>query len=111
MEGTIVTVGGSDPRLAADRPKDAWELADRYKTKHPNYHFFDRSTLKFFGERMSEMRVLKDPVSVVNSSGDRHTCWVLSSLQRKHPDGPTRVYHYFDTETYNDIIPKEEWEE
>ena len=27
-----------------------WKLVDIYQGKHPGGHFFDRDTLKFFGE-------------------------------------------------------------
>ena len=30
----------------------AWKLVDMYKEKHPDGHFFDDKTLKFFGERL-----------------------------------------------------------
>ena len=79
------------------------ELVRRYYEKHPNGHFFDRDTLKFFGERLSEMYVWKGKVKKTDSMGVTHTCYVLSSLQRKHPMGPRRVYHYFDAETFDDV--------
>lgn len=37
-----------------------WKLVDMYKGKHPYGHFFDDKTLKFFGERLSDMRVLSN---------------------------------------------------
>ena len=80
------------------------ELVRRYYEKHPNGHFFDRNTLKFFGERLSEMRVLKGTVLKKDSMGEMHTCYVLSSLQRKCPTGARRVYHYFDTKTFNEVV-------
>lgn len=79
-------------------------LQYEHERKHPNSHFFDRDTLKFFGERISDMRVLKGTVKVTSVSGDVHTCYMLSSLQRKAPGGPKRTYHYFDTETFDHII-------
>ena len=80
------------------------QLIDRYQSKHPNGHFFDRETLKFFGERISEMRVLKGTVIVTSCGGEKHKCYMLSSRQHNHPGGPKRVYHYFDVETYDDVI-------
>ena len=79
------------------------ELVRRYYEKHPGGHFFDRDTLKFFGERLSEMYVWKDKVKKTDSLGEMHTCYVLSSLQRKYPSGPRRVYHYFDAKTFDDV--------
>ena len=80
-----------------------YTLMENYKAKQGG-HFFDEATLKFFGERISDMRVLKDTTTVKTYSGDTHTCYVLSSLQRKHPMGPRRKYSYFDTETFANII-------
>lgn len=79
------------------------QLINRYQSKHPNGHFFDRETLKFFGERISEMRVLKGTIVVTDFGGEKHECYILSSLQRNYPSGPKRVYHYFDVETYDDV--------
>lgn len=84
--------------------KTAYGLRDAYCQKHPNGHFFDHDTLKFFGETMSSMRLLKDKIIVTDCMGKDHTCYILSSLQRKHPCGPRRKYHYFDIETLENVI-------
>ena len=73
-------------------------LVNAYYEKHPNGHFFDPNTLKFFGERFSEMRLLEQTETVTD------VCYVLSSLQRKHPMGPRRKYTFFDVETLDDVI-------
>lgn len=39
-----------------------------------------------------------------DSMGEEHTCYVLSSLQKKHPMGPRRAYHHFDVETLEHIV-------
>lgn len=83
---------------------DAYELIREYRRKQPNGHYFDQDTLRFFGERMSEMRLLKKKVTVVEC-GIEHECYVLSSLQRNAPYGPRRHHAYFDTETLRDVIP------
>lgn len=80
-------------------------LIYNYQSKHPNGHFFDPGTLRFFGERRSEMNVLKETTTVTDWSGNKHICYILSTRQRKYPGGPRRVYHYFDTTTF-DEIPK-----
>ncbi len=87
-----------------DRCRTAYALKSRYEGTHHGGHFFDRETLRFFGERMSEMRLLAKTEDVTDVSGDRHECYVLSSLQRKHPLGPRRVYHYFDVDSYDQVI-------
>lgn len=80
-------------------------LMDGYKANNRSGHFFDSDTLKFFGERISEMRVLKATEKIKTYSGEIHECYVLSSLQRKNPSGPKRAYHYFDINTF-EFIPQ-----
>lgn len=85
--------------------KTAYDLRGAYYQKHPNGHFFDQRTLKFFGETMSSMRLLKDNIIITDCMGEQHVCYILSSLQRKHPCGPRRTYHYFDIKTLDDVTP------
>ena len=82
---------------------NAWILAGKYSEKNPEGHFFDKKTLKFFGERFSDMYVLKETRKIKDWSGNEHECYVLSSLQRNHPLGPRRHYSYFDTTTFEFI--------
>jgi hypothetical protein len=42
-------------------------LISEYQRMHPNGHFFDRDTLKFFGETVSSMRLLKGTVNLLYS--------------------------------------------
>ena len=81
-----------------------YELKEQYYRKHPNGHFFDRQTLKFFGETLSTMHVWKNTVQKKDIMGKMHTCYILSSLQRNHPCGARRVCHYFDVETLDDVM-------
>lgn len=78
------------------------QLKTAYYNKHPHGHFFDYATLKWFGERESDMRLLKSKAKIKAWDGE-HICYVLSSYQRKHPLGARRVHHYFDIETLEDI--------
>lgn len=87
-----------------DRPTDVYGLMSRYYEKHPDGHFFDRDTLKFFGETISTMRLLKGTVKVKDVSGEVHECYMLSKLQKNHPLGPRRAYSYFDVDTLDDVI-------
>ena len=85
-------------------PRNIDQLISRYYEAHPNGHFFDRKTLKFFGERKSEMRLLKGTVKVTDVCGEVHECYVVSSVQRPGPPlKPRRKYHYFDVGTLNDV--------
>lgn len=83
--------------------KDINELIREYYCKNPNGHYFDRDTLKFFGERVSDMRLLKGTVKITDICGEKHEAYCISRLQRKHPGGPRRSYAYFDITTLDDI--------
>jgi hypothetical protein len=74
-----------------------------YYEKHPNGHYFDPDTLKFFGERLSDMRIYKAIEVKEDYQGTKHDCYVVSRLQRKHPNGPKRTLVYFDVKTLEDI--------
>lgn len=82
-----------------------YKFIEDYEKKNPAGHYFDRKTLKFFGERLSDMRVLKQTAEIVDYSNITHQCYIVSRLQRKHPNGPTRNYAYFDVNTLDDISP------
>lgn len=89
---------------APARPRDAAHLARMYAEKRPDGHFFDQKTLKFFGERLSEMRLLKGTVEIESAGGYAHECYVISTVQRPGPPlKPRRVYHYFDVETLENV--------
>lgn len=81
------------------------ELRNAYYKKHPCGHYFDESTLKFFGERLSDMRLLKNTSRITDAHGKIHECYTISRLQRKYPGGPRRTYAYFDTTTLEDVFP------
>lgn len=97
MSNTVYGVNPNNPITSV------YGLIGAYQRKHPNGHYFDSDTLRFFGERVSEMRLLKGTTEVTDSLGQVHTCYCLSSLQRKHPLGPRRKYTYFDVETLDAI--------
>lgn len=83
--------------------KNIDELIRAYYAKNPHGHYFDRDTLKFFGERISDMRLLAGTVRVTDICGEEHEAYVISRLQRKYPGGPRRTRAYFDTTTLDDI--------
>ena len=80
-----------------------YSFINDYYAKHPNGHYFDQDTLKFFGERLSDMRVYKKTEIKEDYRGKKHVCYILSRIQRNHPDGPKRTLAYFDVETLEDI--------
>lgn len=83
--------------------RDIDDLIYNYYKKNPNGHYFDRDTLRFFGERRSDMRLLKGTVRIKDVCDNYHEAYVVSRLQRKYPGGPRRTYAYFDVETLDDI--------
>lgn len=87
--------------------KSVQELKTEYYIKHPDGHFFDRDTLKWFGERISDMRFSSVPVEIVDVCGKVHSCYTLKSLQRANPSGPKWKTHYFDVETITQVFPEE----
>lgn len=85
---------------------DIYELRSKHLSHYPNSHFFDSDTLKFFGEAMSRMRVLKKTVEVIDICGNKHNCYVVSAIRTKNvfiSCKPYTYYHYFDTTTFNSV--------
>ena len=80
------------------------EFIKAYKAKRKDGHFFDRDTLRFFGERISEMELSDRTQKVKDFYGKEHECYVLSALQRNCPDGLLRHTFYFDTDTLKNIV-------
>ena len=75
-----------------------------FKRHNPDDHYFDRETLKFFGEYISEMRILKETVTIEDCRGIVHECYVLSKIQHEAPAGPTKVRDYFDIKTFERVF-------
>ena len=74
---------------------DSYSLRDAHLAKHPDSHFF--------GERFSEMRLLKSKATATDGLGEKHLCYLLSSVQRIPMVGRKRVWHCFDVETLEHI--------
>jgi len=70
--------------------------------------YFSHENLKFFGERVSEMRIFKNTVKITDNMDEKRECYILSSLQRNHPSGARRSYSYFDCETLERVFIKRE---
>ena len=84
--------------------KNINEFIRAYYEKNPEGHYFDQETLSFFGERVSDMRLLKKTAKVKDIRGVEREAYVISRLQRKHPGGPQRTYAYFDVDALTPII-------
>lgn len=80
------------------------EFINNYKTINGG-HYFDRDTLKFFGERISEMKLSRDTVIKADWYGHDHECYELYSYQHNAPEGVAKGrFTYFDTTTYEQIF-------
>lgn len=78
------------------------QLINEYKKR--NNHYFDKDTLKYWGERLSDMKILKDTVIKKDLQGKEHECIVLSKISKDFYGKPYRNYDYFDIVTLNRII-------
>ena len=79
--------------------KNIDEFIKAYYKKNPEGHYFDQGALSFFGERLSDMRLLKKTVKIKDISGVEREAYVISRLQRNHPGGPRRTRAYFAVDT------------
>ena len=66
--------------------------------KQGSYYFSD-DTLKFFGERLSDMYILKKTAKVKDYLGVTHECYVLSKISKDYRGKKVRKYDYFDIHT------------
>jgi hypothetical protein len=70
----------------------------RYHVENTGSHFFDRTSMRFFGDTMANYYVPKKPVQVGGVN-----CW---ALQRVHPvKGGLSGTTYFDCKTFNRVHP------
>ncbi len=70
-------------------------LVSEYRRHNPSGHFFDRETLKFFGESLSKMSVFDFTTTLKDYAGEEHTCYILHTFDKNH---------FFDVETFKPII-------
>lgn len=77
------------------------DLIRAYNETHPDHHYFDRDTLKYWGERISDMYLYRKTEEVKDLLGNMRTCYCLRSKQT-FPIRHTK-YTYFDVNTL-DIV-------
>ena len=70
--------------------------------KQGSYYFSD-DTLKFFGERLSDMYILKKTEKIKDYNGEIHDCYVLSKLYKDYKGRKVRNHDYFDIHTLERI--------
>lgn len=90
-----------------ERFTNVYQLKSAYEDANPRGHYFDEDTLKFFGERLSDMSVLKSMRRITDSCGEKHDCYVLSKVSHNFFGKKVRTYGYFDKDTLKDIAVNE----
>lgn len=85
----------------------AYELATLYREKKPEGHFFDKETLKYFGESLSKMKVDNGLFEHIDYRGEKHQCYKLTTTQIW--DGkPMKAVFLFDKDTMEDFYIEED---
>ena len=83
-----------------------YQLKNEHEKHNNGSYFFSEETLKFFGESLSRMRVLKKTTQITDALGIEHNCIIVSSTRNKNAFGrckPYSVYLYFDSTTFEDV--------
>lgn len=80
---------------------NATQLRAAHEAAHPDSHFFTRRSMAFFGDTMSNYAVSSEPVSFLDYSGDKMTCWELRRKRAvKHG---LKAPAYFCAETFRKV--------
>ena len=82
-------------------------LIKNYKNNNaPHNHFFDKQTLRFFGESFHTMELLTNKMNIVDSLGKQHECYIIKSYQKNSPLESKFYYHAFDVKSFEHIESK-----
>lgn len=75
----------------------------KYEVMNTGSHFFDRATMRFFGDTMANYYCHKNPVKIKRSDEKYYECWELSRTRAvKHNLTGSA---YFSTKDFEHIIP------
>ncbi len=74
----------------------------KYHVQETGSCFFDRSSMKFFGDTMANYYVSANPVNITTSSGVKHLCWELT--RRRPVKMGLQDPAYFDWVTYERVL-------
>ena len=80
------------------------EFVSNYRMNNPKGHFFDKEALHFFGERYSDMSYNGVRV-ITDACGRVRKCHEIRSVQRDSVLGTRWKLHYFDENTFDQVIP------
>lgn len=81
-----------------------YSFLNDYRITHPQSYYFSPATLEFFGERLSDMRILAKTQKVKDSQGKEFECFVLSKSSKNWDNKRIRTYAFFDVENLERII-------
>ena len=82
---------------------NATELKFNYIQKNQTNYFFDRKSMKFFGDTMRNYGVCSKPVIIKSHSGNSVECWEL--FRKKPVIGRLKSSSFFDINTFQRILP------
>lgn len=79
-------------------------LIQQYRAHHPDGRFFDRDTLKHFGESIGRMKVSGKGV-ILTRDGENRICYELQAEQRIPEFGRRIKRYYFDDADFSVVVP------
>lgn len=79
-------------------------LIQQYRAHNPEGHFFDRDTLKYFGESIHRMKVNGKGV-IETRDGESRICYELECVQSIPEFGTRKKWYYFDEDEYKEVMP------
>lgn len=82
---------------------NATELKFNYIQKNQINYFFDRKSMKFFGDTMANYAVSSKTVSIKTYSGNLVECWEL--LRKRPVNMGLQSPSFFDINTFERILP------
>lgn len=75
-----------------------------YRQNRPDGHFFDKETLRFFGEKVSEMSY-NGITEITDNCGRKREVHELRTVQHEETLGKRWKLNYFDTDTFDQVFP------
>lgn len=67
-------------------------------------YFFDRESMKFFGDTMSNYGVRSKPVELIDCLGNKYQAWEL--YRKRAVKHGLNISTFFDIETFKRVHPK-----
>jgi len=77
------------------------ELKSKYQKNNPDGHFFDKDTMKHWGDTMNNFGIMKNPIQI-NTLKGKKAVWVL--YRKTVKDCFQQKMFYFDAETFNIVF-------